>query len=111
MKRWLIDRLVKSLVGTLSDMPAATLTKEAEDGLLSQLWENPAFRKRVADRDAKLIYTMAGGEGMEPEPRERYLLHAGQRVENLLLARDARAAWNRVQKAVEAKKKLEEDMQ
>lgn len=95
VRRWLIYRLVKLLVGTLSDIPKETLTKEAEDGLLSQLWDNPAFRKRIADRDAKLIYTMAGGEGMSPEPRDQYLIHAGQRVENLLLARDAKAAWNR----------------
>lgn len=93
----LIDILLKLLLGNISDFPKSTLPKEVEDGLLAQLWESPAFRKRVAERDAKLIYTMAGGEGMEPEPRDKYLLHAGQRVETLLWARDAKAAFNRTQ--------------
>lgn len=74
------------------------LSREEEDGLLSQLWQNVAFRKWIADRDKKLVYTMSGGEGMAPEPRDKYHLHAGQRVENLLLARDAKAAYNRVVK-------------
>lgn len=72
--------------------------KKEEDIILSTLWQSPAFRKRVADRDAKIIYMMAGGEGMGPEPRTEYMLHAGQRVENLLLARDAKAAWGRLEK-------------
>ena len=78
-----------------------SLTKEQEDGLLSQLWQNEAFRKHIADRDLKIIYTMAGGEGMGPEPRETYSLHAGQRIENLVLGRDAKAAFLRLTKRKE----------
>ena len=101
LRNLLVDMVVRLLVGNLSQIPGTTLSKDAEDGMLAQMWESPAFRKRVADRDAKLIYTMAGGEGMGPEPREKYMLHAGQRVENLLWARDAKAAYLRVQKARE----------
>lgn len=95
MRKLLLDVLIKLLARELSDIPKETLAKDAYDGFLSQLWQNPGFRKYVADRDAKIIWTMAGGEGLEPEPRDKYALHAGQRVENLLLAREAKAAWTR----------------
>src|SRR3990167_4131503 len=92
-----LDILIKLLERELLDMPKAQLTKEQEDGLLSSLWQNPAFRKHVQDRDARLIFTMAGGEGMAPEPREAYTMHTGQRVELLILAREAKAAYNRLE--------------
>lgn len=107
MKFWLFKILIWVLVKENLTGPRAVLSKEEEDGLLSQLWENPAFRKRVADRDAKLIHTMAGGEGLGPEPRDQYALHAGQRVENLLWARDAKVAYLRRQKLVEQQKDIE----
>lgn len=105
--RLLLDILIKLLERELSDMPKETLTKEQSDGMLSGLWQNPAYRKYVADRDAKLIWTMAGGEGLEPEPRDKYYLHAGQRVENLILAREAKAAWNRTEQGKIAVRKEE----
>ena len=98
MQRKVIGFLIKKFLIDLSLTPKSSMTKEQEDGLLSMLWQNDAFRKRIAERDAKIIYTMAGGEGMEPEARDRYTLHAGQRLENLLLARDAKAAYQRVEK-------------
>lgn len=85
------------LARELSDIPKETLLKEQYDGLMSQLWQNPGFRKYVADRDAKLIWTMAGGEGFGPEPRDQYIMHTGQRVENLLLASEARKAYQRLE--------------
>lgn len=88
------------LVGDMRDVEKVLLTKEQEDGLLSQMWESPAFRKHIADRDLKLIYMMAGGEGMQPETRDTYMLHAGQRVENLILGRNARAAFVRREKSL-----------
>lgn len=99
MKNWLITILIRLLFGNISEFSRTTLTKDAEDGLLAQLWESVAFRKRIADRDAKIIYTMAGGEGLAPEPRDVYAMHLGQRVENLLLARDAKAAYTRTLKS------------
>lgn len=93
----------------LSDTPKQILEKEQYDGLLSQLWQNPAFRKYVADRDAKLIFTMAGSEGMAPEPREAYTMHSGQRVELLILAREAKAAWNRLEQGKIALKTAQEN--
>lgn len=110
MKHLFISILIRFLKLNPSDRPKDSLTKEEEDGLLSQMWENPSFRKRIADRDLKLIYSMAGGEGMNPEPRDVYALHAGQRVENLLLARDAKAAFNRLAKQREALARAQEDL-
>jgi len=96
LRKKLIDILVKAFLQDLKDFPAGTLTKEQEDGMLSQMWESAAFRKRLANRDAKILFTMAGGEGMMSEPRDAYVLHMGQRTENLLLGRDAKAAYERV---------------
>lgn len=83
-----------------------TLSKEGYDGLMSQLWQSPAFRKYLADRDKKLIWTMAGGEGYGPEPRQDYVLHAGQRVENLILGREAKAAFTRLEKSKQVDRNL-----
>ena|SRR3990167_8256996 len=96
LRRKYIDILIKLLARDLSEIPKETLTKDQSDGLLSQLWQNPAFRKYIADRDAKLIFTMAGSEGMTPEPRDAYVMHTGQRVELLILAREAKKAYERV---------------
>lgn len=73
------------------------MEKEVYDGLLSQLWQSSAFRQYVQQRDAKLIFTLAGSEGMAPEPRDAYTMHTGQRVELLMLAREAKAAYNRLE--------------
>ena len=97
LRKQIIDILIKLLERELSDLPKQTLTKEQYDGMLSQLWQLPAFRKYVQDRDAKLIFTMAGSEGMAPEPREAYTMHTGQRVELLILARDAKKAYERME--------------
>lgn len=79
------------------------MTQEVEDGLLSQLWQNPAFRNRVAKRDKKIIYELAGGQGMKAEPRDHYVMQTGQRVENLLWASDAKKAYDRVQETAKQK--------
>lgn len=97
IRNWLFDILIKYLSRELRGEQVPLLSKEEYDGLFSQLWQTTAFRKYVADRDAKILYTMAGGEGMEPEPRDKYVMHSGQRVENLLLAREAKAAYQRVE--------------
>jgi len=106
MRNLFITILIRLLQKDIVNFPKENLTKEQEDGLLSQMWENAAFRKHIADRDAKLIYTMAGGEGLGPEPREAYTMHTGQRVENLILARDAKAAWMRREKNIQEKNKV-----
>ncbi|MDO8521519.1 MAG: hypothetical protein Q7S52_05385 [bacterium] len=97
IRKWFFEFLIGILQRELSDIPRETLTKEAYDGLMSQLWQSPAFRKYVADRDAKLIFTMASGEGFDPEPRDKYLIHFGRRMENLELAREAKQAYNRLE--------------
>lgn len=93
MRRFIVKLLIRLLDRELPNAPKETLTKDAEIGLLAMLWESPAFRKYIADRSSKLIHTMAGGEGMEPEPRDKYHLHAGQRVEILVLAKKAKDAY------------------
>lgn len=103
MRRFIVTALIRLLERELSTVPAVTLPKEAEIGLLSQLWQNAAFRKYVADRNGKLVYTMAGGEGMGPEPRDKYHLHAGQRVEILVLAKKAKDAFKTIERERQAK--------
>lgn len=111
MRRWLFEILIRALVKFL-ELDRRFIESEDSDMFLTQMWESPTFRKRLAERDAKLIHQMAGGEGMLPEPRETYLLHAGQRVENLLMGRDAKAAWQRTvkkrQQAIDVAKEREE---
>lgn len=97
MRKWLLDILIGLLERELLEIPKQTLEKEVYDGMMSQLWQSTAFRKYVQDRDAKLIWTLAGGEGLEPEPRDKYTLHAGQRFELLLLAFEAKKAYNRTE--------------
>lgn len=106
----ILDILIRLLQQELSDIPKQTLDKGVYDGMLSQLWQNPAFRKYVQDRDAKLIFTMAGSEGMAPEPRDMYVMHTGQRVELLILAREAKAAWMRNEKSRVDTLKLGQEM-
>jgi hypothetical protein len=103
MRRFIVKTLIRLLDSELSSVSKELLTKDVETGLLSQLWQNPAFRKYVADRNAKIVFTMAGGEGMEPEPRDKYHLHAGQRVEILLLAKRAKDAFKTVERERQAK--------
>ena len=92
-----IEILIKYLQSELVDVPREQMEKDVYDGLFSGLWQNPAFRKYVQDRDAKLIFTMAGSEGMAPEPRDAYVMHTGQRVELLLMASEAKKAYKRVE--------------
>lgn len=94
---WLIER-------DLSTIPRQTLSEEQYNGLLASLWTNPGFQKYVADRDAKLVYTMAGPAGNDPEPRDRHMLKFGQRVEILLLAGKAKACAMKIAQDLEKKK-------
>lgn len=106
----ILEILIWFLERELSDIPKQTLNKAAYDGMMSQIWQNPAFRKYIQDRDARLIYTLAGSEGMAPEPRDAYTMHTGQRVELLVFAREAKAAWMRSEKNRVDTLKLEQEM-
>lgn len=106
LRNKVIDILIGLLERELSDIPKQTLEKDVYDGMMSQLWQSPAFRKYVQDRDARLIFTLAGSEGMAPEPRDAYVMHTGQRVELLLLASEAKKAYNRTEQG--RVKKVEE---
>lgn len=106
LKRLFFHIAVRYLERGLFEGPRPQLSQQEFDGLLSQLWQNLAFRTYVADRNGKLIFTLSGGEGMEPEPRDAYLKHSGQRVENLLLASKAKAAYERVSRSHKDKEVL-----
>jgi len=94
---WLIEK-------DLSTIPRQVLSEEQATGLLAQLWTNPAFQKYVADRDARLVYTMAGPAGNDPEPRDKHMMKFGQRVEILLLAAKAKACAMKINKEIEERK-------
>lgn len=100
--RWLLKLTILLLERQLPTR-REKLSKEQEDGLLAQLWQNEAFRNYIADRNSKLVYTLAGGEGMKPEPRDDYLMHTGQRVENLLLGTKAKLSYERTIERKKAK--------
>lgn len=92
IKEGIVAWCIRFLERGMIDVPYETLSKEQNDGLLSQLWDVPAFRNYVKERNAKLIYTIAGTAGSEPEPRDRTRLLMGQRVEILVLGARARTA-------------------
>lgn len=97
MRRWLFEVLIRELCKYL-ELGHISSVKEDDDAFLAQMWESPAFRRRLAERDSKIIFQMAGGENYDPLGHDQYLIHMGQRVETLLLGRDAKAAWNRTSK-------------
>src|SRR3990167_11032140 len=103
MKNFLYHRLVSFFLWyqerEMLKLPKEVLTPEQETGLLSMLWSNQAFRNYISDRNAKLIYYMAGAPGLEPEPREKLLIKYGQRIEILELGAKAKAAAARVEQA------------
>jgi hypothetical protein len=104
MKNKLINLLIWLIEKDLSTIPRETLTDDQYTGLLASLWTNIGFQKYIADRDAKLVYTMAGAAGNDPEPRDRHLLKFGQRVEILLLAAKAKSCAMKISKQIEEKK-------
>jgi len=79
----------------LSDTKREALNETQTVGLLSQLWENPAFRNYVSDRNQKIIYTMVGLPGAKPEPRDHFFELRGQRLEILELGVKAKICFER----------------
>jgi hypothetical protein len=95
---WLIEK-------ELSTVPRETLSEEQVNGLFATLWDNPAFRNYISERNAKLVYTIAGYPGNEPEPRDKFHQKYGQRVENLILGSKAKLAAAKRDNVRELKKK------
>ena len=104
MRNKIINFLIWLIEKDLSTIPRETLSDEQYNGLLASLWGNPGFQKYVADRNAKLIYTMAGPAGNDPEPRDKHIMKFGQRVEILLLAAKAKACAAQINKSIQEKK-------
>ena len=90
---------IRFLERELLKAPTETLSQEQTDGLLATLWDNAAFRNFLKERNAKLVYNIAGIAGSEVEPRDKTRLMLGQRVENLVLAAKTKHAALRRDKA------------
>jgi len=91
----------------LSRVPREAITQIQSDGLLAQLWENPAFRKYIEGRNATLIYTLAGAPGAQTEPRDRFFEIRGQRMEILELGSKAKLCFERTIKNVKSNQHLD----
>ena len=103
-----IDMCVKYLEKDLAQIPSEILSQEQYEGLLSMLWDNQAFRNYVKERNQKIIYSIAGIAGSEPEPRDKTRLLLGQRVENLVLASKAKACATKRDNRIKERKLKEE---
>ena len=108
IKRKLFEISIRFLERELNKTPVESLSEEQYNGLLSMLWDNSAFRNYVKERDQKLVYSIAGQAGSEPEPRDKTRMFLGQRVENLLLASKAKTAAARRDKQIALKKEANE---
>jgi hypothetical protein len=95
MRNLLIRMLIWLIDSSLSDTKRDALTDEQTVGLLSQLWENPAFRNYVSDRNQRIIYTMAGAPGEKLGSRDQFIELRGQRLEILELASKAKRCFDR----------------
>ena len=67
MRQFLTNLLIRLVESDLAKYPKASLTNEQTQGMLGMLWDNNAFRNYVKDRNSKLVYTIAGVAGEEPE--------------------------------------------
>lgn len=74
------------------DVPTAPKDQQVED-FLAGAWMSPGFRKYVANRDAKIVRQLAGGDGMTERTRDDYIRFIGQRAENLILGAQAKKAF------------------
>lgn len=104
LKNKLINILIWLIEKDLSTIPRQNLTDDQMVAMMAGLWTNPGFQKYVADRNAKLVYTMAGPAGNDPEPRDKHMLKFGQRVEILTLAAKAKACAVKLSKDIQEKK-------
>lgn len=105
MKNMFLKILIYFLEKELLSVYKTIIPPEQEIGLMAQMWDIPAFRNYVLDRNTKIMYNLAGGAGLDPEPREKYLMKMGQRVEILLLANRAKAAYDKRSKLAKEKNK------
>lgn len=91
LKKFLLRLAIRLIEADLRETPPQAMTEDQREGMLASLWDNPAFRNYIADRNTKLVYNIAGYAGSEPEPRDKTRLMYGQRVENLVLAAKAKS--------------------
>jgi len=96
MKAWCLKLLIRLLVRYL-DVPQADRDKQTDD-FMAGAWMSPGFRKYIAERDVRIIYHLAGGDGMKEPSSADYIRYFGQRVENLLMGRRAKDAYTRKEK-------------
>ena len=110
MRNKLLQLLIRWMERDLSKVPKEILTEEQTIGLLAVLWDSISFRNYVADRNNKLIHSIAGIAGNEPEPRDKARLWMGQRYEILLLASRAKSCREKLNRDLIAKKQASEEV-
>lgn len=70
---------------------------------LVNAWAHAGFREYVKKRNDDLIYEAAGGPGMAPQERAKYMELIGRRVENLNLSALAKRSFEAEDKRKRAK--------
>lgn len=89
MIRAYLLKLLFHLLDTASDVDS----NDQMDQWLADNWGHPGFRAYVAQRDAKIVRNLAGGDQLTvSEPRKAWQM-TGQRVEILVLGRNAKKAF------------------
>lgn len=89
MIRGYLIKLLFYLIDTASDVD----TNDQMDKWLADNWGHPGFRAYVAQRDAKIVRNLAGGDQLvTSEPKKAWQM-TGQRVEILVLGRNAKKAF------------------
>lgn len=88
----------------LLDIPDAQEVEEKViQAWLADSWQNPGARKYLAMRVGAIKDAMSGGEGLDPMPREKYVIHTGQHFEVLRLAQRFKGAYNKWEKEQQQK--------
>ena len=70
--------------------------EQAVEKWLADQYQNNTFRRMCLERDAIIVRKMASGLGFSPEPRDRYTMLFGRRLENLALLRRAEKAYGKM---------------
>ena len=101
MKNLLIKLLIK-----LIDVPASKTGDYTPDALdfLGNAWQTKGFQDFFAERNRRHMFELSGGSMLTEPTREGYSRVLGQRVEMLILARLAKAQYDKVKKEKSQKK-------
>lgn len=96
MRIFLIKLLFRLLEIELEFGKRGIITPEMQKWL-AESYPHKGCRDYFAYREGKIMRQLAGGEGLS-ESREQYLMHMGQRVENLFTILQAKNAFLKAEK-------------